>query len=85
MRPVRRWREWSLQARMVVSIAALAAVGLIVANISGVLLLRSYLVERVDRQLSGQAMAVSRGGLPRFDPGGGRGTPDFGPPSAIQF
>ena len=51
MTRIRPWREWSLRSRMVVVIAALAAVGLLAASISGTLLLRSYLVQRVDQQL----------------------------------
>jgi two-component system OmpR family sensor kinase len=61
---------------MVVAIAALAAVGLLVADISGMLLLRSYLIQRVDQQLGGLVH-----GLPRAGFGGdfGRRGPDFGP------
>lgn len=50
MKP-RPWRQWTLRSRMVVSIAALAAVGLLVVSISSVFLLRSYLQNRVDQQL----------------------------------
>ena len=38
MRRLRPWREWTLRSRMVVSIAALAAVGLIIVSVSSVLL-----------------------------------------------
>jgi two-component system OmpR family sensor kinase len=53
MKRVRRWREWTLRSRMVVAIAALAAVGLIVADVTGMLLLRSSLIVRVDASLGG--------------------------------
>ncbi|HWB37659.1 MAG TPA: HAMP domain-containing protein, partial [Rugosimonospora sp.] len=45
------WRRWTLRARMVVAIAALAAVALIVSGALGVAALRSYLVGQVDDQL----------------------------------
>src|SRR4051794_41939018 len=65
---IRPWREWSLRSRMVVVIAALAAVGLLAASISGTLLLRSYLVQRVDQQLG---IEMRRG------PGGRGGPRDY--------
>jgi len=42
----------SLRARLVLGIAALLTCGLLVADVSGVLLLRSYLLQRLDQQLS---------------------------------
>ncbi|MGP3685775.1 sensor histidine kinase [Streptomyces sp. IBSNAI002] len=48
----RRWRHWTLRSRLVVVSAALTAVALIGASTAGVILLRSYLVDRVDRQLA---------------------------------
>jgi two-component system, OmpR family, sensor kinase len=45
---------------MVVTIAALAAIALVVADFAGAALLRSYLVGRLDAQLSGQARGLSR-------------------------
>ena len=63
IRDIRGWREWSLRSRMVVAIAALAAVGLIVADFSGMLLLRSSLIERLDTRLMGQAGQVPWGGV----------------------
>ncbi|WP_455361440.1 sensor histidine kinase [Streptomyces sp. SYSU K21746] len=48
----RRWRHWTLRARLVVVTAALTALALLGANAVGVILLRSYLVDRVDQQLS---------------------------------
>jgi two-component system OmpR family sensor kinase len=52
LRP-RRWGHWTLRARLVVVVAALAATGLILANFAGLLLIRSYLGDRIDAQLSG--------------------------------
>lgn len=66
----RRWREWTLRTRMVVAIATLAAVGLLVTDVVGVVMLRSYLMNRIDSQLHGQVGGLSRG---RFGPAlGGR-------------
>ena len=48
---LRPWRQWTLRSRMVVVVAALAAVALIAANVAGALLLRSYLLDRTDSQL----------------------------------
>lgn len=53
---LRRWRHWTLRSRLVVVSAGLTALALIAANTAGVILLRSYLVDRVDRQLSIPAM-----------------------------
>lgn len=71
---VRPWREWTIRSRMVVTIVGLASVALIVANIAAVLVLRSYLVGRVDDQLAAQARIASRDvfGFP------GRGRAGFG-------
>ena len=49
---IRSWQEWTLRTRLVVAIAAFAAVGLTFADVAGAALLHSYLVRRVDRQLS---------------------------------
>src|SRR5262249_30867183 len=54
---VRPWREWTVRTRLVASIAVLAAIALIVASSAGVLLIRSYLIGRVDAQLTAQARA----------------------------
>ncbi|MGW8888719.1 ATP-binding protein [Streptomyces sp. NPDC055749] len=49
---LRRWRHWTLRSRLVVVSAVLTALALIGASTAGMLLLRSYLVDRVDRQLA---------------------------------
>ncbi|MCP3818247.1 HAMP domain-containing histidine kinase [Streptomyces sp. A3M-1-3] len=49
---LRRWGHWTLRSRLVVVSAALTALALIGANTAGVILLRSYLIDRVDRQLA---------------------------------
>jgi two-component system OmpR family sensor kinase len=59
----RRWSHWTLRARLVLVVGALAAVALLVANIAGVVLIRTYLLGRIDDQLSG--MARPFGGEPR--------------------
>jgi two-component system, OmpR family, sensor kinase len=76
---VRPWREWTLRGRMVLAIVLLAAVGLIGANVAAVLLLRSYLVKRVDQQLGGQTQLASRGPFVAPPVTAGRREPDFGP------
>lgn len=86
MRPLRRWREWTIRSRLVVSIAALAAVGLILADVTGMWLLRSYLIEKVDTQLgglSGQAFQIPKG--QNEYGGGGRRPPQFGPKVVLGF
>jgi two-component system, OmpR family, sensor kinase len=71
---VRPWRQWTLRTRLVVSMMVIAAIALIVANTAGVLLLRSYLVEKVDQQLDAEASRPFIG--PEFRPRTGFG-PDF--------
>jgi two-component system, OmpR family, sensor kinase len=80
VRRVRPWREWTLRTRLVVSMAILAAIALIVANAAGVILLRSYLLEKVDQQLIAQSTIPGR-----FNGGGGGGRPqgDYRPPHGI--
>jgi two-component system OmpR family sensor kinase len=78
---VRPWREWTLRSRLVVVIAALAMVGLLLADVSGVLLLRSYLVQRVDEQLSSYVRRVPRFPLDATF----RRTPQFGPSTTTLY
>lgn len=56
----RRWGHWTLRARLVVTIAALAAVALVVVDTVGLVLLRSSLTQRVDDQLVAMSMPVQR-------------------------
>jgi two-component system OmpR family sensor kinase len=51
----RRWGHWTLRSRLVVVVGALAATGLIFANVAGLVLIRSYLSDRIDDQLTGMA------------------------------
>src|SRR5262249_5431049 len=60
---LRPWRQWTLRSRMVVVVAALAAVALIAANVAGALLLRSYLLDRIDSQLRVGTHAPRFGGV----------------------
>ncbi|WP_432983485.1 sensor histidine kinase [Dactylosporangium sp. CA-233914] len=48
---LRPWRHWTVQTRIVVSVVSIAAVALIAANVIGVVLLNSYLSEKIDQQL----------------------------------
>ncbi|GAA0472475.1 two-component sensor histidine kinase [Paractinoplanes deccanensis] len=66
LRP-RRWGHWTLRSRLVLVVGALAAVALVLANIAGVLLIRSYLRERIDDQLRGMTRPYSA--APRPDAG----------------
>ncbi|WIM99134.1 HAMP domain-containing sensor histidine kinase [Actinoplanes oblitus] len=50
-----RWRHWTLRSRLVLVVGILAAIALIAANVAGVVLIRGYLVERIDKQLTGMA------------------------------
>src|SRR5690348_173115 len=50
-RRIRAWRQWTLRTRMVVAIAALAGVGLILADVTGLLLMHQTLIQRVDTQV----------------------------------
>ncbi|MEJ3748351.1 HAMP domain-containing sensor histidine kinase [Actinomycetes bacterium KLBMP 9797] len=47
-----RWRHWTLRARLVLMVAALTALALIVANLTGVLVMRRYLTGQIDKQLT---------------------------------
>jgi two-component system OmpR family sensor kinase len=60
--PLRRWRHWTLRARLVVVVAMLSALALLVANAVGLALLRRNLTDRVDDQLGmmGQAAMQRR-------------------------
>src|SRR2546430_1556773 len=46
------WRRWTLRTRLVVSIALLAGLALVLADVAGLLQLRSSLLGQVDRQLT---------------------------------
>ncbi|WP_326556295.1 sensor histidine kinase [Micromonospora sp. NBC_01796] len=83
---VRRWSHWTLRARLVVVIAVLTAIALIVANAAGLVLLRSYLTDRVDEQLARSIRPYVAGMVPDFGPGaarGGRPAPAGGPGQAV--
>nr|WP_199509274.1 HAMP domain-containing sensor histidine kinase [Nucisporomicrobium flavum] len=51
----RRWAHWSLRARLVLVVGALAAVALLAADAAGLVLIRGYLRDRIDDQLTGMA------------------------------
>ncbi|MDG4825866.1 HAMP domain-containing sensor histidine kinase [Asanoa sp. WMMD1127] len=54
----RRWRHWTLRARLVLAIATLSAFALLVANAIGLGLLRRNLTDRVDEQLRAMGQAA---------------------------
>jgi two-component system, OmpR family, sensor kinase len=66
MRP-RRWRHWTLRARLVVAIALLTGTALVAADAAGWVLLRHQLTSRLDRQLRLTARLASA----TVDPAGG--------------
>ena len=81
----RRWGHWTLRSRLVVVIAALTAVALIVANTTGLVLLRSYLTDRVDEQLIRAARIYQNGIPPELGQGFSRSgrPPGGGPGQAV--
>jgi two-component system OmpR family sensor kinase len=62
----RRWGHRTLRSRLVLVVGALAAVALIVANIAGLILIRTYLRDRIDEQLTNMARPYAA--APRLDP-----------------
>jgi two-component system OmpR family sensor kinase len=62
----RRWGHWTLRSRLVLVVAALTALALIVADTAGLLLIRNYLNDRIDEQLSAMVRPFS-GAIPRPD------------------
>jgi two-component system OmpR family sensor kinase len=71
----------------VVVIAVLTAMALIVANAAGLVLLRSYLTDRVDEQLSRMVRPYAAGAMPDLGQSSGRGSvrppPAGGPGQAV--
>jgi two-component system OmpR family sensor kinase len=67
--PPRRWSHWTLRSRLVVVVVGLAAVALVVANVAGLVLLRSYLTDRVDQQLERAIRPLANGLTAEFSPG----------------
>lgn len=59
LRP-RAWRHWTLRSRLSLVLVALVAVALLVANAAGLILLRSYLVTKVDDQLAAMSQRFQR-------------------------
>jgi two-component system OmpR family sensor kinase len=64
LRRPRPWRAWRLRDRLVVAFVCLMVLGLVSVDGAGVLLLRSYLTQRVDSQLSNIVRRVPVGGFP---------------------
>ena len=54
------WRRWSLRRRLLVVLAALVAVGLVLADVATYHTLRSYLLNREDTQLDSLAQIAPR-------------------------
>jgi two-component system OmpR family sensor kinase len=85
----RQWSHWTLRSRLALVVGALAAVALIIASIAGVLLIRSYLRDRVDDQLQGMTRPFSspRANDQGFFPprAGGRGWRGLGPDQVVYL
>lgn len=60
-------QRWTLRRKLVVAVAALVAAGLVVAGIATVLSLRSFVYERLDRQVL-EGLQFATGGAPGGDP-----------------
>lgn len=63
-------RGASIRTRLVVGMVLLVSIGLAIANVSGTLLLRAYLNDRVDAQMSASppgAGAPPRSGAPHVN------------------
>src|SRR5690349_3642738 len=76
MRPaIRPWRHWTVRARMVLVVAALAAAGIVAADVAAMTALNTYLISRIDQQLTG----LRSGQMPRIAerPSGVRFGTDF--------
>ncbi|MEU4427835.1 HAMP domain-containing sensor histidine kinase [Actinoplanes sp. NPDC024001] len=69
-----RWRHWTLRSRLVLVVGVLTALALVVANVAGLLLIRTYLQDRIDKQLIGvsRPLADPDPPLSGFVPRGGR-------------
>ncbi|MGH3752184.1 MAG: sensor histidine kinase [Pseudonocardiaceae bacterium] len=61
---MRRGRPWTLRARLVATLLALAAFGLAAVTVTSTVLLRDYLTDRIDGQLVGLSRVVSAGPRP---------------------
>jgi two-component system OmpR family sensor kinase len=57
----RRWGHWTLRSRLVLVIAVLAGLALVVADTAGLLLIRTYLNDRIDEQLTAMARPFAAG------------------------
>jgi two-component system OmpR family sensor kinase len=72
----RQWSHWTLRSRLVLVVGLLAALGLVVADTAGLLLIRSYLSDRIDEQLTGMVRPFASGLRPEgpqpFAANGGR-------------
>jgi two-component system OmpR family sensor kinase len=59
----RQWSHWTLRSRLVLVVGLLAALGLIVADVAGLLLIRNYLGDRINDQLVAMSRPLANGGL----------------------
>jgi two-component system OmpR family sensor kinase len=69
--PLRPWREWTVRSRIVLSVVTLATVALVTTNVAATVLLRRYLIDRVDQQLEAQSLGFR--GRAQHPPGLGDG------------
>lgn len=79
-----RGRRWTLRRKLVITVAALVAAGLVVTSLATILSLRSFVYERLDRQvLEGLDFAAGPGGGggPQGDTGNQSGSDNGSGPS----
>ncbi|GAA3350078.1 HAMP domain-containing sensor histidine kinase [Amorphoplanes nipponensis] len=67
----RRWGHWTLRSRLVLVVGALAALALVVADAAGLLLIRGYLRDRIDEQLTGMSRPFAGAQRAALPPPGG--------------
>ena len=81
MRSAFRLPDWSLRARLLALLVALAVVGLAVADFASYRALHNYLYDRVDQQLESAVAPLS---IRLSQQAGGQQSPDFGPPACWE-
>jgi two-component system OmpR family sensor kinase len=67
----RRWGHWTLRSRLVLVVGVLAAIALIAANVAGLVLIRSYLRDRIDEQLTAMTRPFVNSPRPDLPQSGG--------------
>ena len=74
LRRMRSWQQWTVRSRIVLSVVALATVAVVTTDVAATVLLRRYLIDRVDQQLAAQSTGFRHNPRP-FDPSSDRQRP----------